>query len=103
MLGRIPLLDDTHLAILAVSPKPQARHDVAAIYNVDETVSYQTSQSNPFGLLSVAKHSFEEPDALVCARPDLWEPVVGNCLGPPGQGGEDVNVDAASSSGMAVG
>jgi len=26
----------------------------------------------------------EEPDALVRARPDLWEPWVGNCPGPPG-------------------
>ena len=26
----------------------------------------------------------EEPDALVCARPDLWEPREGNDPGPPG-------------------
>ena len=80
----IPLLDGSHLALLVVPAEPQARHDVAAIYNVDETVSYQTSQSDSLGLPSVAKHSFEEPYALVCARTDLWEPVVGKCLGPPG-------------------
>ncbi len=28
--------------------------------------------------------SVEEPDALVRARPGLWEPWVGNCPGPPG-------------------
>jgi hypothetical protein len=28
--------------------------------------------------------SVEEPDALMCARPGLWEPWVGNCPGPPG-------------------
>ena len=28
--------------------------------------------------------SVEEPDALMCARPDLWEPWAGNCPGPPG-------------------
>ena len=26
----------------------------------------------------------EEPDALMCARPDLWEPWVSNHPGPPG-------------------
>ena len=26
----------------------------------------------------------EEPDALMCARPDLWEPWAGNRPGPPG-------------------
>jgi len=29
--------------------------------------------------------SVEEPDALMCARPGLWEPRVGNDPGPPGQ------------------
>jgi len=29
--------------------------------------------------------SIEEPDALMCARPGLWEPRVGNDPGPPGQ------------------
>ena len=28
--------------------------------------------------------SIEEPDALMCARPGLWEPLVGNDPGPPG-------------------
>jgi hypothetical protein len=28
--------------------------------------------------------SVEEPDALMRARPDLWEPWVGNDPGPPG-------------------
>jgi hypothetical protein len=28
---------------------------------------------------------FEEPDALMRARPDLWEPWESNLLGPPGQ------------------
>jgi hypothetical protein len=28
--------------------------------------------------------SVEEPDALMCARPDLWEPWVSNHPGPPG-------------------
>ena len=32
----------------------------------------------------VANLSVEEPDALMCARPGLWEPWVGNCPGPPG-------------------
>ena len=32
----------------------------------------------------MAKLSAEEPDALMCARPDLWEPWAGNCPGPPG-------------------
>jgi hypothetical protein len=32
----------------------------------------------------MAKLSVEEPDALMCARPDLWEPWAGNCPGPPG-------------------
>ena len=28
--------------------------------------------------------SVEEPDALMCARPDLWKPWVGNDPGPTG-------------------
>ncbi len=32
----------------------------------------------------MANLSVEEPDALMCARPDLWEPWAGNCPGPPG-------------------
>ena len=32
----------------------------------------------------MAKLSVEEPDALMGARPDLWEPWAGNCPGPPG-------------------
>ncbi len=32
----------------------------------------------------MAKLSVDEPDALMCARPDLWEPWAGNCPGPPG-------------------
>ncbi len=32
----------------------------------------------------MANLSVEEPDALMCARPDLWEPRVGNDPGPPG-------------------
>jgi len=28
--------------------------------------------------------SVEEPDALMCARPGLWEPWVSNHPGPPG-------------------
>jgi len=31
-----------------------------------------------------ANLSVEEPDALMCARPDLWEPWVRNHPGPPG-------------------
>ena len=34
---------------------------------------------------------FEEPDALMRARPDLWEPWAGNCPGPPGP--SDYNQD----------
>ncbi len=33
----------------------------------------------------VVNLTVEEPDALMCARPDLWEPWAGNCPGPPGQ------------------
>ena len=32
----------------------------------------------------MANLSVEEPDALMCARPDLWEPWVSNHPGPPG-------------------
>ena len=32
----------------------------------------------------MATLSVEEPDALMCARPDLWEPWAGKCPGPPG-------------------
>ena len=37
------------------------------------------------GTVWMANLSVEEPDALVCARPGLWEPWVGNDPGPPGQ------------------
>ena len=33
----------------------------------------------------MANLSVEEPDALMCARPGLWEPWAGNCPGPPSQ------------------
>ena len=32
----------------------------------------------------MANLSVEEPDALMCARPGLWEPWAGNCPGLPG-------------------
>ena len=32
----------------------------------------------------MANLSVEEPDALMCARPGLWEPRAGNGPGPPG-------------------
>ena len=36
------------------------------------------------GTMWMAKLLVEEPDALMRARPDLWEPWVGNDPGPPG-------------------
>jgi hypothetical protein len=37
-----------------------------------------------FGTLRRVNLSAEEPDALMRARPGLWEPWVGNCPGPLG-------------------
>ena len=43
------------------------------------------TRSDSFGdHLWMVKLSVEEPDALMCARPDLWEPWVSNHPGPPG-------------------
>ncbi len=39
------------------------------------------------GTVWMANLSVEEPDALVRARPGLWEPWVGNDPGPPGPWG----------------
>ena len=58
---------------------------MAAVYSTVGAVSNSASESYPLSMLDVAKRSIEEPYALVRARTVLWEPVVGNCLGPPGQ------------------
>ena len=43
------------------------------------------TRSDSFGdHLWMVNLSVEEPDALMCARPDLWEPWVSNHPGPPG-------------------
>ena len=43
------------------------------------------TRSDSFGdHLWMVNLSVEEPDALMCARPDLWEPWVSNHPRPPG-------------------
>ena len=55
------------------------------VEHIEVLTHVNVTRSDSYGAhLWMANLLVEEPDALMCARPDLWEPWVSNHPGPPG-------------------
>ena len=82
--GKASIRGGSGLATVAGSPLAQGSHGLGPFRASAETIPASAAEAVPGRRARVANPYLEEPDALDRARPDLWEPWVGNHPGPPG-------------------
>ena len=79
--GELALEDPVEESEASASGLDRGQH----VEHIEVLTHVNVTRSDSYGAhLWMANLLVEEPDALMCARPDLWEPWVSNHPGPPG-------------------
>jgi hypothetical protein len=79
--GELALEDPVEESEASASGLDRGQH----VEHIEVLTHVNLTRSDSYGAhLWMANLLVEEPDALMCARPDLWEPWVSNRPGPPG-------------------